>query len=166
MWRLDFFKVIDLEVFDIYMLCMYIQRTFNNFLNVFLTGQRRLSIDLFLKRSYCDCSDLFLVVNLLLYMYIYVCITCFYNRIFLKKNHENRENGLVASYEGSFVEKVFDLTNKFIPSVQRSRLSFFHRSNQKEDLNERRTSLFKQWGIVYLYYQFIFTETPFISNLS
>ena len=93
-------------------------------------------------------------------------ITCFYNRIFLKKNHENRENGLVASYEGSFVEKVFDLTNKFIPSVQRSRLSFFHRSNQKEDLNERRTSLFKQWGIVYLYYQFIFTETPFISNLS
>ena len=34
--------------------------------------------------------------------------------------------------------------------MQRSRLSFFHRSNQKEDLNERRTSLFKQWGIVIL----------------
>jgi hypothetical protein len=50
--------------------------------------------------------------------------------------------------------------------VQRSRLTFFHRSNQKEDLNERRTSLFKQRGIVYLYYHYILTETPFIANLS
>jgi len=40
MWGLDFFRIIDLEVFDICMQYMqrvyiYVQRSFNNSLNVF-----------------------------------------------------------------------------------------------------------------------------------
>ena len=55
----------------------------------------------------------------------------------------------VGTSEGSFSDKIFQLTNELIPSVQRSRINF-HRGDASQEsireLKEKRNVLFSEWG--------------------
>ena len=67
----------------------------------------------------------------------------------MRKDHETTDQPKVGSSAGSFSDKIFQLTNELIPSVQRSRINF-HRGDAAQEsikvLKEQRNIFFSEWG--------------------
>jgi len=102
-------------------------------------------------------------------------ISQFIIRIFIRKHHGIKDKATVSSSEGSFTDKIFQLTNELIPSVQRSRINL-HRGDSSQEsiraLNERRSVLFLEWGkfhpffFIILFSSFLFHYLIFILSFS
>jgi len=76
----------------------------------------------------------------------------------MRKHHGTKDKATVGSSEGSFTDKIFQVTNELIPSVQRSRINL-HRGDSSQEsiraLNERRSVLFSEWGTKFHSFCFI-----------
>ena len=93
----------------------------------------------------------------------------------MRKHHGIKDKATVGSSEGSFTDKIFQLTNELIPSVQRSRINL-HRGDSSQEsiraLNERRSVLFLEWGkfhpffFIILFSSFLFHYLIFILSFS
>jgi hypothetical protein len=53
---------------------------------------------------------------------------------------------VVGSSDGSFTEKIFQLTSELLPCVLRSRIAITRDEDRKNALAVRRDALFKKWG--------------------
>ena len=65
----------------------------------------------------------------------------------MRKEHGSKDIARAGTTDGTFTEKIFQLTNELIPSVQRSRIKL-HRGDKKniDDMDKRRQVTFAQWG--------------------